>query len=220
MATRPAKELLYDSEASLRLVSNAIGELGAGATDATPSTALAQLPRTLVRAYGEITAILERLRESRGLLEQASVDKLSEMQAKLSEVSSATEVAANDILNGLDRTVGMVDELDTLAALPDSAAPSAAVRLKMREELFGLMVSLQFQDITTQQLAYASSVISDMEQRLSQMAELFDPRALGIEPAAAPAPVRTPVQFDPHATTTNAADRQALADAIFTLIDR
>jgi hypothetical protein len=78
------------------------------------------------------------------------------------------------------------------------------------------MVHLQFQDITTQQLAYASSVIGEMEQRLTQMVALFDLRDLGIDAAPSPAPSIVGVEFDPNATTTNAADRQALADEIFT----
>jgi chemotaxis regulatin CheY-phosphate phosphatase CheZ len=222
MAIRPAKELLYDSEASLRLVSNAIGELGAGASsaDAVNPTALAQLPETLLRAYGEITSVLERLRESRGVLEHGAVEELSRMNAKLSEVSSATELAANDILDGLDRTVGMVEELDALAGRPDAAARGVEIRARMREELFGLTVTLQFQDITTQQLAYASSVIGEMEQRLTQVVALFDTRVLGVDSPSPSTPSTLHVKFDPHATTTSSADRQALADEIFTLTGR
>ena len=224
MATRPANELLYDSEASLRLVDNAIGEFGAAPSEeevappASSSSGLSELPKTLLRAYGEITGILERLRESRGILEQAAVEKLQHMNDKLREVSSATELAATDILNGLDKAVGMVDELDTLAAAPDGAAKAAEIRTTMRDELFGLMVHLQFQDITTQQLAYASSVIADMETRLAQIVAIFDPTAMGFEMpreliATAPAGPQT---FDPNATNSNATDRQALADELFT----
>jgi hypothetical protein len=58
-------------------------------------------------------------------------------------------------------------------------------------------------------------VIVEMEQRLAQMAAIFDPKALGLEavsaaPAAAPAEV-----FDPNATTADSAGRQAVADQIF-----
>jgi chemotaxis regulatin CheY-phosphate phosphatase CheZ len=224
MATRPANELLYDSEASLRLVDNAIGEFGAEiaavSTEAAPnadvSGGLLELPKTLLRAYGEITNILERLRESRGILEQAAVDRLQHMSEKLKEVSSATELAATDILNGLDHAVAMVDELDVLAEQPDGAARGREIRSQMRDDLFGLMVHLQFQDITTQQLAYASSVIVDMEQRVAQIVAVFDPKAMGLS-APMPAPISNgPVAFDPNATNSNAADRQALADELFT----
>jgi chemotaxis regulatin CheY-phosphate phosphatase CheZ len=215
MATRPAHELLYDSEASLRLVDNAIGELGVEAEIVTTPDGSA-LPPTLVRAYGDLTGILARLRESRGVLEQGAVAKLNHMQEKLNEVSLASEMAATDILDGLERTVLMVDELDALAEDPTGAPRAATVRARMREELFGLVMHLQFQDITSQQLAYASSVIVEMEQRLAQMAAIFDPQALGLEAAGtAPAAAAPAEVFDPNATTAHSADRQAVADEIF-----
>jgi chemotaxis regulatin CheY-phosphate phosphatase CheZ len=161
-------------------------------------------------------ALLERLRVSRGILEQAAMDKLAHMHDKLREVSSATEIAATDILDGLDRSVAMVDELDAAAEAPDGAVRGAEIRVRMRDELFGLMVHLQFQDITTQQLAYASSVIVDMEQRVAQIVAVFDPKAMGLS-APMPALISNgPVAFDPNATNSNAADRQALADELFT----
>lgn len=235
--TRTVQALLYDSEATLRLVDQALSELhppasadGEERSDsdlpspaASPAPAhgpsgLSQLPRTLLRAYAEITGILERLRESRGVLEQAAVERLQHMNEKLHEVSSATEVAATDILNGVDRTIAMIDELEALACGTGDGARAAVVRQNMRDELFGLMVHLQFQDITTQQLAYASNVIVDMEQRLAHMVSVFDPHALGID-VTTPTPAGStaiPVAFDPNATHANAADRQALADELFT----
>jgi hypothetical protein len=217
MTTRPAKELLYDSEASLRLVDNAIGELATDADIVTTNEASA-LPASLVRAYGDITGILARLRESRGVLERGASQKLAHMSAKLTEVSLASEIAATDILDGLERTAMMVDELDALAEDPTGVVRAAAVRARMREELFGLVMHLQFQDITSQQLAYASSVIVEMEQRIAQMAAIFDPRALGLEAVSASPAAAAPLPeevFDPNATTADAARRQAVADEIF-----
>jgi chemotaxis regulatin CheY-phosphate phosphatase CheZ len=222
MATRSASELLFDSEASLRLVDSAIVELKPDTAESgAPEAGLvvggndtfARLPQTLLRAYTEIEAILERLRVSRNVLEQASMDKLAHMHSKLREVTSATETAATDILNGLDRSVAMVDELDQLAEMPDSAARAAEVRSTMRDELFGLMNHLQFQDITTQQLAYASSVIMEMEDRLAQLVKLFDPSTISGAMARSEAPLGT--AFDPNASNVDSADRQALADSLF-----
>lgn len=227
MAVRLASELLFDSEASLRLVDSAIVELKPDAADAAadagaPETSLvagrrdapARLPQKLLRAYSEIGAILERLRVSRGVLEQASMDKLAHMHDKLKEVTSATETAATDILNGLDRSVAMVDELDQLAETPGSAARAADIRNTIRDELFGMMNHLQFQDITTQQLAYASSVIMDMEDRLAQLVKLFDPSTISVEFNHSEPPLGT--AFDPNASNSGSENRQALADLLFT----
>jgi hypothetical protein len=105
----------------------------------------------------------------------------------------------------------MVDDLESAEA-DDDRSRAGAVRDRLREEIFGMMGALQFQDITTQQLAYAASVLSETEARLLQIARLFDPAA-AFAGLAAPAP--DPRTFDPRATTHEAETRQALADEIF-----
>jgi hypothetical protein len=181
--------------------------------------ALVSLPSVLERASQEITAVLASLRESRNAMAQASVERLQHTHQKLREVSSATEVAATDILDSLDRAGQIVDDLDAEEADAASDAPKRGpeLRAKLREEIFGMMGALQFQDITTQQLAYAS-VLIEMETRIAEVARLFAPGsaiALAVPAAAAPEAL-APSTFDPNATTLDAETRQALADAIFT----
>ena len=251
-------ELLYDTEAALRLVDSELDELRAGtavaerplaseiaAADAaahrTPDphpamtaavrvessiashlralldqpdgapVGLASLPFILERANHEIQAVLANLRDSREALETATVEKLQTTSEKLKEVTTATEVAATDILDALDRAQNLVDDLDAADAAGDKDK-GQNVRDLLREEIFGMMGALQFQDITTQQLAYASSVLTDMENRLLQIAKLFDPAAVMVR-AAIDAP--DPQTFDKNATTKHAVQRQSLADEIF-----
>ena len=232
MTARHANELLYDSEAALRLVDSAIEDIREpdprrAATDrashlhellskAAP-LGLIGISQVLARSYGEIVSVLGSLRESRNALERAAVDNLQRTHAKLREVSSATETAATDILNGLDRAVALVDEMDAKAS-DGNADGGAELRNKLRDELFALMGCMQFQDITTQQLNYASSVLTEMETRLADLARILDPAAFGVSstPApAAPAAPSGPTNFDPHASTQNAEARQAVADQIF-----
>ncbi|HEX6037817.1 hypothetical protein [Longimicrobium sp.] len=213
--TLQANELLLDSEASLRLVDTVLAEIGEPAPPAAPAIAVAEglaaLPQVLLRAYGEINNALTALRQSRGTLEQSTVEKLQLTNEKLREVSSATEVAATDIMDGIDRAIAMVDELET----PADPERHAEIRNSLRDELFGVMGHLQFQDITTQQLSHASSTLVEMEARLVQLARMFDPSQLGLE-----GPVETHVEalgvaYDPYATVNGADSRQAVADAIF-----
>jgi hypothetical protein len=79
------------------------------------------------------------------------------------------------------------------------------------------MGALQFQDITSQQLAHASAVLVDMEARLIDIARLFDTKvdvSSFVSQVASAAPdERT---YDPNATTRDSESRQALADEIFT----
>jgi chemotaxis regulatin CheY-phosphate phosphatase CheZ len=171
---------------------------------------VAELPETLLKAHAEIVNVLQRIRASRDALESATVGKLHSTKDKLAEVSSATEVAANGILDGLDRAIAFVDELDAIADSDETKA--VAVRSSLRDELFQAIGCLQFQDITSQQLNYASSLLGDMEVRLSSLSDALDPNASAIvEPVTAPG-LRT---FDPGASIHNAEGRQALADSIF-----
>ena len=230
-------ELLYDTEASLRLVDHELTALqpdappmpapsAAGATLEHPAAmhlrallaqpdgqpvGLAALPFILERANQEIQGVLANLRDSRSALETATVEKLQHTSEKLREVTSATEVAATDILDALDRAQNMIDDLDAADAAGDKDK-GQNTRDLLREEIFGMMGCLQFQDITTQQLAYASSVLTDMEGRLLQIAKLFDPATVMVQAAVHSPDPRT---FDPRATTRNADQRQAVADEIF-----
>lgn len=225
-------ELLYDTEAALRLVDSELSAMGAApAPEAdTPTVGsaahhlrgllsqpegapvgLAALPFILERANEEIQAVLANLRDSRSALETATVEKLQHTSAKLKEVTSATEVAATDILDALDRAQTMIDDLEAADASGD-AEKRQHVRELLREEIFGMMGALQFQDITTQQLAYAASVLTDMESRLLHIAKLFDPAAVMVRSVGGGPDPKT---FDPRATTRNAETRQALADQIF-----
>jgi hypothetical protein len=226
MSTTAARTaLLYDTEASLRLVDGELRDFGAASPGASPAehlrallaspagqpVGLAALPFILERANTEIQGVLANLRDSRTALEAATVEKIQHTSDKLREVTSATEVAATDILDALDRTQAMVDALDAADDAGDRDA-GRQVRERMRDEIFGMMGALQFQDITTQQLAYAASVLSDMEARLLQIAKLFDPAAAMVGAAVTRPDPRT---FDPSATTQRADERQALADQIF-----
>lgn len=233
MTARHANELLYDSEAALRLVDSAIEDLRtlphpngvAGASAANGSARhllpppgpldLVGISQILARSYGEIVKVLGRLRESRNVLEQTSVEKLHHTHDKLREVTTATQMAASDILDGLDRAVGLVNDMDLKANDGDTAG-GRELRDKLRDELFSLMGRMQFQDITTQQLTYASSVLTELETRLAQLATILDPTALKGAGAVAvpPGPSGAPT-FDPEASMHSADARQAVADQIF-----
>ena len=160
--------------------------------------------------------MLGSLRESRTVLERSTVERIQQTHAKLREVSNATEVAATDILNGLERSLALVDQMDAKATEGD-ARSEADLRQTLRDELFALMGCMQFQDITTQQLNYASSVLTDMENRLAELARVLDPTTFGTLriPQATPAKPNATVNFDPAASTENSGARQAVADEIF-----
>lgn len=171
---RQPQELLYDSEASLRLVDSAIEEL----SDAEPEG------------------------------DTSGIDKLQQMRGRLHEVSSATETATSDILDGLVRAVALVEQLDSATTLPDAARHQVVASL--REELAGLSNHLQFQDITSQQLVHIAALLGDMRVSLSEVASMFvnAPDNSATNPAAT-----SSVLQDPWSGA--GAEGQAVADEIF-----
>lgn len=236
-------ELLADSEETLRLVDSLLEELHEDEDEvgepSEPSEAprlneilvelsdrsagLAMLPIVLLRAYREIVSALDALKLSRDVFERFTIKRVQNTHQKLREVSSATEVATIDILDGLDRAARLVDKLDEAAAGADETTETEdRIRQELRNEIFQLTGVLQFQDITSQQLNFSASVLLDIEARLSSVADLFD-RTLGVHAESADAPVETTgdhsTGFDPDASMMDAADRQAMVDEIFGVSD-
>jgi hypothetical protein len=223
------QHLLLDSEASLRLADGLLAELRDQEDLQAPGLALvqrpepggvAELPQILLRACSEINNVLDSLRMSRAILERTTVDRVQQTQAKLTEITEATELAAIDMLDGVDEALALVDRLDEHATGDVSDDDAAEARAGLRDRLHAMVVCLQFQDITAQQLNFASTVLADVEGRITALAELIDRNLVGLEDvaeqAAAPAAGTDDTQsFDPAASTRNAQTRQAVADAIF-----
>ena len=222
MTPKRADEVLYETEAALRLVDHELhglrDEPEAPMPEPIPmSGGLSELPAILERANAQILGVLARLRESRAAIESTALQKIAATHDKIREVTSATEDAAINIMDACDRATQVVDELDTIdaAETPDRER-AAELRGSLRDELFLMMGALQFQDITAQQLAHASSVLVEMEQRLVEVAKLFDPN-VEMTPTVREMQATTPdaQTFDPNATVKNPEARQSLADEIF-----
>jgi chemotaxis regulatin CheY-phosphate phosphatase CheZ len=222
-----SQEQLQDSEETLRLVDDLVAELARkpdedrldiGVLRMLDSLAerrgdVQGIEGLLLRMYAELQRILYSVRKSRGLLEEAAIGHLESTTAKLKEVSSATEFAASNMLDGVDRALGLVDHVQ---ATPDDGAAFDA----LRDELHALVVALQFQDITSQQLDHASAIIADLEHQLRRVTQIFALTVLrevdDDGPTEAAPLLRHPMgAFDPAASTNDAASRQAVADDIF-----
>jgi len=221
MSSKRAQEILYESEAALRLVDNELHLLRTGEDDKDSGAVggLSGLPAVLEQANSQILGVLERLRHSRSVLRNGAFQNLHSTHERIQEVNSVTEDAAIDILDACDRARKIVDELDAVdkVASPDRER-ATGLRGSLRDELFRMTAALQFQDIASQQLTHASALLVEMEDRLTEVARLFDPNvpldttrsSMMMTPAAS-----SPA-FDPDATTRGAAERQALADRLFT----
>jgi chemotaxis regulatin CheY-phosphate phosphatase CheZ len=227
MSSDRAQALYYDSAAALRLVDTQLDDLRDGdvapepLTEPTPasrrprlSVTLADLPHLLEHAHSEINDLLDRLKQSRGALQATAVDKLSHTQDKLREVTSATELAATDIMDACDRATSKLDALDDLEGAADYDRPRAAsLHMELRDELFTMMAALQFQDLTTQMLSHANSVLTEVENRLQDVAKIFEGTPLA--ESAKGLDLSASLTFDPNATVHDADKRQAIADSVF-----
>jgi chemotaxis regulatin CheY-phosphate phosphatase CheZ len=214
---RPPEELLYDSEASLRLVDHAIEELSSSGAEMDGETrgflehvmtqpgGFADLSRTLLRAYAETVGIVQRIRESCGMVDPEGLDRLQQMYGRLREVASATESATNDILSAVARANAVAERLN---AATDAERPQMVASLK--EELNAMANHLQFQDITSQQLGHVASLLADMRHRITQIVTLMSTPSVSFAKDEGAA-------FDPNASVSPSAagDRQAVADEIF-----
>ncbi len=217
-------EQLQDSAATLRLVDDLVAELASEPEDEERlnagllrmlerlnehSSETRSVERAFVRMYAELQRILYQVRQSRGLLEEAALSHLETTTAKLQQVSSTTEHAATNMLDGVDRALLLVDRIEKDGDDDDFQS--------LREELYALVVALQFQDISSQQLEHASAIIADLESQLRRVVRIFarsvfrdDEDRKGDNGFRHPAGA-----FDPAASTADAADRQAVADDIF-----
>ncbi len=208
-------DVLYDSETMLRLVDSELEEL----RDDTRDTALrgnqvGVLLAVMQRASSEIAQVLCTLHTSREALEGVTLQEIHDSAIKLCEVSTATEIAATRMMDGLERAhllVDRLDELDSFEGAGDSAIESATMRSRLRDELFAVMGSLQFQDITSQQLGHVSQMLRDIERRLHATSSLLS----GGRGEAVVISGEHPPTFSESASTQNSFERQATADAIF-----
>lgn len=208
-------DVLYDSETMLRLVDSELDELRDDPNDSgLRGNQVGVLLAVMQRASSEIAQVLCTLHTSRETLEGVTLQEIHDSATKLCEVATATEVAATRIMDGLERAHALVDrldEIDSLGDAGDSVIEAAALRAKMRDELFSVMGSLQFQDITSQQLGHVSQMLRDIERRLHATSSLLS-GARGEAVIMSGEQVPT---FSESASTHNSFERQAAADAIF-----
>jgi chemotaxis regulatin CheY-phosphate phosphatase CheZ len=202
-ADGPSEDLLFDLEVALRMAGDLVRDLDddvladaarpsipeeeAGADpSADPGSPLAPeylLPAIVAYTYREIYSALGNLQEGRSELGQIARDRIPDTHRKLREIGDTTELAATDMLDGLDRALELVDELEPEGDGGDPAAgsgaadagprPASETRDALRDQLHDLISALQFQDITNQQLEFAGHLLTDMERRLSRIAANF-----------------------------------------------
>lgn len=158
---------------------------------------------TLAQMLHEATARLAAQREA---LCGEAAPQLRHTEDRLRDVTAATETAATSIMDGVNDLTALVGQLGEMT-LPPEAAPLVG---QLTDGLFDLMVHLQFQDITSQQLRYAESVLRATESQLVSMAA--EGTDMVVEERT---DCSAPAAFDPRASSKPMPNRQASIDALF-----
>lgn len=141
------------------------------------------------------------------------MERLRDSNVRLSEVTSTTETAAMQMLNGLDRTLAMIDQLEESGeSLPPHEMCDA-----LRAEVNQLYGHLQFQDIITQQLNGVAGLLVEVEQRVQTITDLFDESLGGQRDGGRPAAGSGSESgaYNPDASMRDTSDRQAIIDEAF-----
>ncbi len=160
-----------------------------------------------------LNTIHENLHQSSSLIPGAT--------AKLDKVTSATEMAATEVMDIVDNVINrlnnMSESLDTLDENVEKGFDKAVFSEKtkvLREEidgsqddLFSIMNALQFQDITTQQINSIASTIENVYVKLSELLKGFEDDAFDFKNIKN-------VSFDPNAEFDfdRSAESQKMAD--------
>jgi hypothetical protein len=175
---------------------------------------LADLPALLLQVHAEIQVVLGGIRSTREAIEAQAVERIRDSRHRLSSVTSTTESAALELLNGLDRSLELINSLETQS----SGAGSGEGFQRLRDQVSALYNHLQFQDITAQQLQGVAQSLSELEHRVRTVTALFD-QALHGHPARPAAALQSAssarLPYNPDATMHHSHADQAMIDAAF-----
>jgi chemotaxis regulatin CheY-phosphate phosphatase CheZ len=156
------------------------------------------------------------INESSGAIPRAAV--------QLSSVSKATEMATVEILNVLDRMTERIVaaelSLQTIKSghrgggEVDAAVASVEASLgETRQDSLNIAMTLQVQDITSQQIAGVTYLIESVRQQLVDALGCLDQKGAERIPRPGTA-ASVPTHFDTNAVFTKSTERQDTADAI------
>lgn len=210
--------LATELETTLRLVGQLVTELesrrpdwmGSGVVRELVNRLAAQphlveLPAILLRVHAEITEAVGGIRLTREAIEANAVERIRDTKNRLSDVTATTETATLQLMNGLDRSLELINHLEAQAG---GAAPAEGYQ-ELRSQVSALYNHLQFQDITAQQLQGVAQSLLDVETRVAAVAAFFDGLTL---PGAASS---AHLAYNPQATMQRTRADQAMIDQAF-----
>ncbi len=184
--------------------------------------------KELIQFMQETTPIIEEMKNS--ILESSK--KMPAALDQLDKITTATETATVDILDRIERMQKRVESaLENIQKIKSNIAAESDRGLnqhgnsmvleqlekdilEIQNDTFDIMNLLQVQDITTQQIMAANSLIESVQDKLEQLTSRFGRLEAPSEISRSNNAPEEPKTFDPNATFEDRSDVQAMADAI------
>ena len=180
-----------------------------------------KIKQELAELTEAINGIIETFRSMKSPLLE-SQEKVPQATTQLDKISEQTEAAAHQMLDKVETITQRESEVIAgLEQLRDAAADHGQRdRLtsvigkanKNLDDAYLIMDALQFQDITSQQMSHAASLLEEIEAKLQKIVS-----AIGGAAMAGTDVIRTKKErvFDPHADLFEKKTNQADVDQIF-----
>jgi chemotaxis regulatin CheY-phosphate phosphatase CheZ len=160
-----------------------------------------------------VDAVLGQLTPMKGRLDATS-SGLQRVEESASDVAAAVEAVLAEA--GLEMPASLQSAIaghgDAIEAARLEVDEDAAVIEDIRARVNRIMISLQVQDITAQQIASVNHLIESVRSRMTELVE-----RLGTNsplPAEEIWPIYTNTHFDPNARYETGGDRQSLVDRV------
>lgn len=182
-----------------------------------------QFPQDIQREIDELTLSIAGLRETMGKLRpplEESHQKVPQATTQLDKISEQTQAAAHKMLDSIEaishRGEQIGKELGELGSLARASSMHeitcrvhkiAEMNQQNVDASFELMDALQFQDITSQQMNYAASLLEEIEGKLQHILQVVGGTAPEIT-------ARKQRAFDPHADLFEKLTNQDEIDSI------
>lgn len=171
----------------------------------------------IVKLVSSMNEMIRNFKSMRDPIMESS-NSVPQASKQLDKVTQETERVTNQMLDLVEtmteRGMNTADNVETLLEDTDQLTDRQEELLREIQEnaaedqndIFLIMDALQFQDITSQQISHANSILDTIEQKLQSLlymiGEAFE--------------VQEEVErcFDPEATTTERETRQDLVDSL------
>lgn len=177
-------------------------------------TEIVELTRSINEIIGNFKKLKNPIRESQVKVPMATnqLDKISEQtEAATNHMLDLIEnisVREEEVINGLNEIKEqMPGGNEKINSMLDNVIEKANVNVN---DAFTIMNALQFQDITSQQMNHAASLLEEIETKLTQICRVF-----GINSETGEHRDKKERVYDPHADLYEKKTEQKDVDSIF-----